>query len=137
MENRSNRSIKSKTSKVQSRVASARQGSKSSLGYQIATLPKGPSGKQAIKKPPTPADTSNLLERNQTKEEGFSAQSLAKFMNDFNRMKIKMNVLLTTQKEQEEKIGTLQDMVDKLTAENIKVNADMRILRDEHTEVLH
>ena len=58
-------------------------------------------------------------------------------MTDFNRMKIKMNVLLTTQKEQEDKIGNLQAMVDKLTAENIKVNADMRILRDEHTEVLH
>ena len=28
-------------------------------------------------------------------------------------------------------------MVDRLTAENIKVNTDMSILRDEHTEVLH
>ena len=66
-----------------------------------------------------------------------SSQSLAKFMNDFNRMKLKMNVILTTQKEQEEKIKTLESMVDRLTAENIKVNSDMRILRDEHTEVLH
>ena len=66
-----------------------------------------------------------------------SSQSLAKFMNDFNRMKLKMNVILTTQKEQEEKIKTLEGMVDRLTAENIKVNTDMRILRDEHTEVLH
>ena len=66
-----------------------------------------------------------------------SSQSLAKFMNDFNRMKLKMNVILTTQKEQEEKIKTLESMVDRLTAENIKVNSEMRILRDEHTEVLH
>ena len=28
-------------------------------------------------------------------------------------------------------------MVDRLTAENVKVNTDMHILRDEHTEVLH
>lgn len=28
-------------------------------------------------------------------------------------------------------------MVDRLTADNIKVNTDMRILREEHTEVLH
>ena len=58
-------------------------------------------------------------------------------MNDFNRMKLKMNVILTTQKEQEDKIKTLEGMVDRLTAENIKTNADMYILRDEHTEVLH
>ena len=31
----------------------------------------------------------------------------------------------------------MQSMIDRLTAENIKVNADMHILRDEHTEVLH
>ena len=66
-----------------------------------------------------------------------SSQSLAKFMNDFNRMKHKMNMLINTQKEQEEKITTLQGMCDRLTAENIKVNTEMRILRDEHTEVLH
>lgn len=28
-------------------------------------------------------------------------------------------------------------MCDRLTAENVKVNSEMRILRDEHTEVLH
>ena len=52
-------------------------------------------------------------------------------------MKLKMNVVLSTQKQQEEKITNLQGMVDKLTSENIKANTDMRILRDEHTEVLH
>ena len=31
----------------------------------------------------------------------------------------------------------MQSMIDRLTAENIKFNADMHILRDEHTEVLH
>lgn len=48
-----------------------------------------------------------------------------------------MNVLLTNQRESDEKIKTLQGMVDRLTGENIKIQADMRILRDEHTEVLH
>jgi len=28
-------------------------------------------------------------------------------------------------------------MTDRLTAENCKINAEMRIMRDEHTEVLH
>lgn len=58
-------------------------------------------------------------------------------MNDFNRMKLKINVLMTNQKEQEEKVGYLQGMCDRLTAENCKINTEMRILRDEHTEVLH
>ena len=40
-------------------------------------------------------------------------------------------------RESEEKIGSLEGMVDRLFAENVKVNADMKILRDEHTEVLH
>ena len=62
---------------------------------------------------------------------------LAQFMHDFNRMKIKINNLLTKQRESEEKIGSLEGMVDRLFAENVKVNADMKILRDEHTEVLH
>lgn len=58
-------------------------------------------------------------------------------MNDFNRMKMKMNTFITVQKEQEEKIKTLVGMVDRLTGENVKIHADMSILRDEHTEVLH
>ena len=58
-------------------------------------------------------------------------------MNDFNRMKLKMNVMLSTQKQQEEKMHTMQGMIDRLTAENVKINTDMHILRDEHTEVLH
>ena len=62
---------------------------------------------------------------------------LAQFMHDFNRMKIKINNLLTKQRESEEKISSLEGMVDRLFAENVKVNADMKILRDEHTEVLH
>ena len=32
---------------------------------------------------------------------------------------------------------TMQGMIDRLTGENVKINTDMRILRDEHTEVLH
>lgn len=71
------------------------------------------------------------------KDEAFNQQTMAKFMNDFNRMKLKMNVFITTQKDQEDKILHLSDKVDRLTAENIKLNADMRIMRDEHTEVLH
>lgn len=31
----------------------------------------------------------------------------------------------------------MQGMCDRLTAENCKINAEMRIMRDEHTEVLH
>ena len=73
----------------------------------------------------------------QQKEESLSSACLAKFMNDFNRMKLKMNVMLSTQKQQEEKMHTMQGMIDRLTAENVKINTDMHILRDEHTEVLH
>ena len=62
---------------------------------------------------------------------------MAQFIHDFNRMKIKINNLLTKQKESDEKIKSLEDTVDRLFAENVKVNADMKILRDEHTEVLH
>ena len=32
---------------------------------------------------------------------------------------------------------SLEKTVDKLFAENVKINTDMKILRDEHTEVLH
>ena len=64
------------------------------------------------KKPPAipvANQNSNLEERGifKREEESLSSQSLAKFMTDFNRMKLKMNVLLSTQKEQEEKIVTL------------------------------
>ena len=48
-----------------------------------------------------------------------------------------MNVLISTQKQQDEKMQNMQGMIDRLTAENIKINTDMHILRDEHTEVLH
>ena len=50
---------------------------------------------------------------------------------------MKINNLLTKQKESDDKIRSLEDMVDRLFAENVKTNADMKILRDEHTEVLH
>ena len=50
---------------------------------------------------------------------------------------MKINNLLTKQKESDDKIRSLEDMVDRLFAENVKINADMKILRDEHTEVLH
>ena len=62
---------------------------------------------------------------------------MVQFMHDFNRMKLKINNLLTKQKESDEKISSLEGMIDRLFAENVKVNADMKILRDEHTEVLH
>lgn len=52
-------------------------------------------------------------------------------------MKMKMNNFIIVQKEQDDKIQRLQGMVDKLTSENVKIHSDMRILRDEHTEVLH
>jgi len=39
--------------------------------------------------------------------------------------------------ETEERTKSLEAQVDRLTAENIKLTADMKILRDEHTEVLH
>ena len=52
-------------------------------------------------------------------------------------MKIKINNLLTKQRESDEKIKGLEETVDRLFAENVKMNADMKILRDEHTEVLH
>ena len=74
--------------------------------------PKRPSSRLNPKKPPaipTANQTSNQEERGfyKREEESLSSQSLAKFMTDFNRMKLKMNVLLSTQKEQEEKIVTL------------------------------
>ena len=50
---------------------------------------------------------------------------------------MKINILLTKQKESDEKIASLEKTVDKLFAENVKINTDMKILRDEHTEVLH
>ena len=62
---------------------------------------------------------------------------MAQFIHDFNRMKMKINNLLTKQKESDEKIKGLEETVDRLFAENVKTNADMKILRDEHTEVLH
>ena len=52
-------------------------------------------------------------------------------------MKQKINTLLLKQREHEDKIGHLEGMVDRLTAENTKVNSDLHILREEHTEVLH
>ena len=76
---------------------------------------------------------SNTLPMVEKEEES----GLAQFMHDFNRMKIKINNLLSKQKDSDEKIGALEGMVDRLFAENVKVNADMKILRDEHTEVLH
>ena len=58
-------------------------------------------------------------------------------MHDFNRMKVKINHLMKTHKAQDDKIDQLQRTVDRLTADNVKVQTDMKILRDEHTEVLH
>ena len=117
------------------------QGSTNSINMMSK---KRPSSKQGSKKPPTMPDQTPFMDRNtsfqttkELKDEAFNQQTMAKFMNDFNRMKLKMNVFITTQKDQEDKILHLSDKVDRLTAENIKLNADMRIMRDEHTEVLH
>lgn len=43
----------------------------------------------------------------QLEQQNSNTLGLAQFMNDFNRMKHKINVLLGNQKEQDEKITTL------------------------------
>lgn len=58
-------------------------------------------------------------------------------MADFTRMKSKINSLIQKAKATDEKVDRLESEVDKLTQENTKLTADMKILRDEHTEVLH
>jgi len=52
-------------------------------------------------------------------------------------MKTKMSSVVGRVQETEERTKSLEAQVDRLTAENIKLTADMKILRDEHTEVLH
>ena len=48
-----------------------------------------------------------------------------------------MSSLLDTQRDQDQKISSLTDIIDRLTSENAQVRAEMRVLRDEHTEVLN
>ena len=48
-----------------------------------------------------------------------------------------MSSLLDTQRDQDQKISSLTDIIDRLTSENAKVRAEMCVLRDEHTEVLN
>ena len=48
-----------------------------------------------------------------------------------------MNHLMGKVKDQEQKLFDLQENVHNLTGENAKLKADMKILREEHTEVLH
>lgn len=50
---------------------------------------------------------------------------------------MKINGLLKHQRDADEKMGSLQKEIDHLKSENVKVTADMKVLRDEHTEVLH
>ncbi len=52
-------------------------------------------------------------------------------------MKQKINSLITKAKVTDEKVHYMEAQISKLTSENTKLNADMKILRDEHTEVLH
>ena len=58
-------------------------------------------------------------------------------MEDFTRMKSKINSLIENLKVTDEKIARLEFEVKRLTQENTKLTTDMKILRDEHTEVLH
>ena len=58
-------------------------------------------------------------------------------MADFTRMKSKINSLIQKAKATDEKVARLDSEVDRLTNENTKLTAEMKILRDEHTEVLH
>ena len=62
---------------------------------------------------------------------------LSCFINDVNRMKFQVSSLLDNQRDQDQKISSMTDMIDRLTIENTRVRAEMRTLRDEHTEVLH
>ena len=41
------------------------------------------------------------------------------------------------QQESDDQVQNLSAKVDHLTSENVKLTADMKILRDEHTEILH
>ena len=66
------------------------------------------------------------------RDEGFQ-----QFLADFTRMKQKINSLITKAKVTDEKVYYMEAQISKLTSENTKLNADMKILRDEHTEVLH
>ena len=59
------------------------------------------------------------------------------FLADFTRMKQKINSLITKAKTTDEKVSRMEAQIAKLTSDNTKLSADMTILRDEHTEVLH
>lgn len=52
-------------------------------------------------------------------------------------MKVKLMSLIDCQMTSDEKITRLEREVTRLAQENTKLNTDMQILRDEHTEVLH
>ena len=64
-------------------------------------------------------------------------EAFQQFLVDFTRMKQKINNLITKAKVTDEKVNLLESQISKLTSENTKLNTDMKILRDEHTEVLH
>ncbi len=38
---------------------------------------------------------------------------------------------------QEEKTKSLEDLVEKLKTENLKLSTDVKIIRNEHSEILH
>jgi len=58
-------------------------------------------------------------------------------LEDFNRLKRQVLDLTSLVETQAEKQRYTEQVVARLEAENVKLRAEMKILRDEHTEVLH
>ncbi|CDW78098.1 UNKNOWN [Stylonychia lemnae] len=64
--------------------------------------------------------------------EGFSD-----FAKDFSLMKNKILQLQQSLAQNEEKTNNLESQVDKLKTENLKLTTDVKIIRNEHSEILH
>lgn len=58
-------------------------------------------------------------------------------MDDFNRLKRQVLDLTGVLETQTENQKVIHETVSKLQTENIKLKAEMKILRDEHSELLH
>jgi hypothetical protein len=52
-------------------------------------------------------------------------------------MKTKMMQMQNRLNGQEEKTKSLEDLVEKLKTENLKLSTDVKIIRNEHSEILH
>ena len=65
------------------------------------------------------------------------SEAFESFAQDFAHMKNKMIQLQQRLTNQEEKTQELESTVSKLKTENVKLSTDVKIIRNEHTEILH